>query len=45
MLQSDDTNEVVIFTTDINNGNIRLLAQAVSGFEAKVTLTSIKVSI
>lgn len=45
MLQSDDTNEVVIFTTDINNGNIRLLAQAVSGFEAKVTLTSIKVPI
>jgi len=40
MLQSDDNNEVVIFTTDINNGNVRLLAQAVSGFEAKVSLTS-----
>lgn len=40
MLQSDDTNEVVLFTTDINSGNVRLLAQAVSGFEAKVTLTS-----
>jgi len=40
MLQSDDTNEVVLFTTDISDGNVRLLAQAVSGFEAKVTLTS-----
>ena len=26
--------------TDISDGNVRLLAQAVSGFEAKVTLTS-----
>jgi hypothetical protein len=40
MLQTDPTNEVVIFATDINNGNIRLLGQATPGFEAKVTLTS-----
>lgn len=40
MLQSDDTNEVVLFTTDISDGNVRLLAQAVPGFEAKVTLTA-----
>lgn len=40
MLQTDPINEVVLFTTDINNGNVRLLGQATSGFEAKVTLTS-----
>lgn len=40
MLQTDPTNEVVVFTTDISDGNVRLLGQATSGFEAKVTLTS-----
>jgi hypothetical protein len=41
ILQSDDTNEVVFFTTDISDGNVRLLAQSVPGFEAKVSLTAI----
>jgi hypothetical protein len=40
MLQSDPENEVVVFTTDISNGNVRLLAQATTGLEAKVTLTA-----
>ena len=40
MLQSDPNNEVVLLTTDINNGNVRLLAQATSGLEAKVVLNS-----
>lgn len=40
MLQSDPNDEVVLITTDINNGNVRLLAQATSGLEAKVVLNS-----
>lgn len=40
MLQTDPSNEVVLFTTDISDGNVRLLGQATSGFEAKVTLTA-----
>lgn len=40
MLQSDPSNEVVLFTTDVSDGNVRLLGQATSGYEAKVILTA-----
>lgn len=39
MLQSDAADELVLFQTDINAGNVRLLAQATSGNTANVTLT------
>lgn len=38
MLQSDEFDEVAIFTTDINDGNVRLLAQATTGIEATIKL-------
>lgn len=40
MLQTDDADELVLFQTDINSGNVRLLAQATSGNTSNVTLTS-----
>jgi hypothetical protein len=40
MLQTDANDELVLFQTDINSGNVRLLAQATSGNTANVTLTS-----
>lgn len=40
MLQTDDTDELVSFQTEINSGNVRLIAQATSGNTANVTLTS-----
>jgi hypothetical protein len=39
MLQSDEFDEVAIFTTDINDGNVRLLAQATTGIEATIKLS------
>jgi hypothetical protein len=40
MLQTDENDELVLFQTDVNAGNVRLLAQATSGNTANVTLTS-----
>jgi len=39
MLQSDEFDEVAIFTSDINDGNVRLLAQATTGIEATIKLS------
>jgi hypothetical protein len=39
MLQTVENDELVNFQTDINNGNVRLLAQATTGNIANVTLT------
>jgi hypothetical protein len=40
MLQTNDNDELVTFQTDINAGNVRLLAQATSGNTANVSLTN-----
>lgn len=44
MLQSDPNDEVILFTTDLNNGNVRLLAQSTTGNESHLVLTGINLS-